>query len=128
MTEPRQPQDRQRPRKTSGSKRQRQAATDAAAVGLSIDGVEYVINPNDLTGWVEYEIRRECGMGVAEIVAAMERTQGIDYLGMFMWAVRRANGEDVALREVLEGISAGSDVEVMSKKELAAAAQSAPKA
>jgi hypothetical protein len=96
--------------------------------GSASTAVDYVVNPNDITGRAEFEIRRECGMGVAEIVEAMNRTQGIDYLGMFMWAVRHAHGEDVDLMTVLEGVSAGSDVEVMTSTEIAEVAAVAPKA
>lgn len=128
--QPIKPQDRRPSMKktTAGSKKRKQSAMDAEAVGLVIDGREYVISPNDLTGRVEFEIRRECGMGVAEIVAAMDRTQGIDYLGMFMWAVRRVHGEEVDLMDVLDDINAGADVEIMKGEDVARALGSAPKA
>lgn len=128
--QPIQPQDRRPSLKktTAGSKKRKQTAMDAEAVGIRIDGRDYVVNPNDVTGRVEFEIRKECGMGVAQIVAAMEQTQGIDYLGMFMWAVRRINGEDVDLMDVLDSVSAAADVEVMKPGEVAAASDSAPKA
>lgn len=130
--QPIKPQDHlqpQRPKKAAErAKKRQQQAMDAEAVGVRIDGRDYVINPNDLTGRLEFEIRRECGMGVAEIVANMERTQGIDFLGMFMWAVRKSHGEDVDLMDVLDSVSAGSDVEVMTEDEVASAQESGPKA
>ncbi len=124
------PQDR-RPsmkKQTAGSKSRKQAAMDAEAVGFRLDGVDYVINPNDLTGRLEFEIRSECGMGVAEIAEAMGRTGGIDFLGMFMWACKKSRGENVELLDVLDSVNAGSDVEILEGDELAEALGSAPKA
>lgn len=109
-----QPQDRLK-KVTAGAKKRQQQAMDADAVGVRIDGVDYVINPHDLTGRVEMEIRREIGMGLAELQQRLETSPGIDYLGMFMWAVRHANGETVDLLTVLDSVSAGSDVEVLSE-------------
>lgn len=111
------PKDR---RHTASSKKRRQEAIDAEAVGIRIDGVDYVINPNDLTGRIEMEIRKEIGMGLAELQQKLEASPGMDYLGMFMWAVRHANGDDVGLYEVLDSVSAGSSVEVLSEDEKAA--------
>lgn len=113
------PQDHKAPAKkvTAGSKRRKQAAMDAEAVGIRVDGVDYVINPNDLTGRVEMEIRREIGMGLAELQQRLSESPGLDYLGMFMWAVRHANGETVDLLDVLDGVSAGSDVDVIDSPE-----------
>lgn len=113
--QPIQPQDHRPSTKkvTAGSKRRKQAAMDAEAVGIRIDGVDYVINPHDLTGRVEMEIRREIGMGLAELQERLEKSPGLDYLGMFMWAVRHANGEPVDLMDVLDDIRADSDVEVL---------------
>lgn len=126
--QPMQPRDRQAKKTAERANARRQREMDAEAVGIRIDGVDYIVNPNDITGRLEFEIRRQCGMGVAEIAAALERTQGIDYLGMFMWAVRHAHGEDVDLMDVLDGVSAGSDVEVLTKAALKAAAAEVPKA
>jgi hypothetical protein len=67
-------------------------------------------------------------MGVAEIAEQMGRTGGIDFLGMFMWACKKSRGEDVALLDVLDSVSAGSDVEVLEGDELAEALGSDPKA
>ena len=122
--QPIQPTDHQRPRKQAErAAKRRQQQMDSEAVGIRIDGVDYVINPNDLTGRVEMEIRKEIGMGFAELSARLQTSPGMDYLGMFMWAVRHANGEQVDLMDILDGVSAGSDVEVLTDVE-----DSAPKA
>jgi len=120
---PTQPQDHKPPAKkvTGGAKRRQQQAMDADAVGIRIDGVDYIINPHDLTGRVEMEIRREIGMGLAELQQRLEASPGVDYLGMFMWAVRHAQGDPVGLYDVLDGVSAGSDVEVLNGEDVPAA-------
>lgn len=121
----REPEDHQRPaRQAQRSKARRQQQMDSEAVGIRIDGVDYVINPNDITGSVERRIRQVIGKGFVEIQTALQEHPGIDLLGEFMWAVRYANGErDLDLDAVLDSVSYGSDVEV-----LADAQESAPKA
>lgn len=126
--QPVEPQDHMPParRQTASSKKRKQQAIDADAVGVRIDGVDYVVNPHDLTGRVEFEIRREIGMGLAELQERLEKSPGLDYLGMFMWAVRHANGETVDLMSVLDEIRADSDVEVLTADD--AAGSAGPKA
>jgi hypothetical protein len=119
------PQDRRRPAKQAERVQARkQKAMDAEAVGIRIDGVEYVINPNDITGSVERKIRQTIGKGIPELQIDLKERPGIDLLGEFMWAVRFANGErDLGLDEVLDSVSYGSDVEIMVD-----AGEAAPKA
>lgn len=115
--QPIKPQDHQPParRQTASSRKRQQAAMDAQTVVIRVEGVEYTLNPNDITGAVEYRIRKEIGMGLEELSGKLEASPGVDYLGMFLWACRLAGGEtDLDLMEVLEGISHGSDVEVVA--------------
>lgn len=112
--QPIQPQDHRPAKSAQRAKSRRQKELDADAMGFRVDGVEYVINAHDLTGRVEMEIRKELGMGLAELQQRLEQSPGMDYLGMFMWAVRHANGEDVDLMTVLDGVNAGSDFEVIT--------------
>lgn len=120
-----QPQDhlpaKRSPNQAARARKRKQQQMDADAVGIRIDGVEYVINPHDLTGRVEFQIRERLGMGLAELHERLERSPGLDYLGMFMWAVKHANGEDVDLMDVLDTIRGDSDVEVMKADEAGAA-------
>jgi hypothetical protein len=76
-----------------GSKKRAQAAMDAETFGIRVDGVDYIINPNDMTGSVERKIRRRSiGRSFAQLQVAFEREMGIDLLGELMWAIRFANG------------------------------------
>lgn len=85
--------------------------------GMKVDGVEYTLNPNDLTGAVEFRIRERLGMGLAELSEKVQASPGFDYIGMFLWACRVAKGEtDLDLMEVLEGISAGSEIDEIEVK------------
>lgn len=87
---------------------------DADTVGVRIDGVDYVINPHDLTGSLDRGIRQVIGKGFAELHRDLQHHPGIDLLGEFMWAVRYANGErDLSLDEVLDSVNYGSEVEVI---------------
>lgn len=114
--QPIQPQDRMPKKVTGGSKRRKQQAMDSDAFGIRIDGEDYVLNPNDMTGAAEFRIRKEIGMGISELSQRLQTSPGADYLGMFMWAVRVAHGEhDLELMEVLENVSMGSDVEVIEE-------------
>jgi hypothetical protein len=121
----REPQDHRRPAKQAQRvSARKQKAMDAEAVGIRIDGVDYVINPNDITGSVERRIRQTIGKGFVELQMLLQEHPGIDLLGEFMWAVRYANGErDLDLDTVLDSVSYGSDVEVLTE-----AQESSPKA
>jgi hypothetical protein len=120
MTGPRQPQDHTPPaRKTTvGSKKRAQQALDAETFGLRVDGVDYILNPNDMTGSVERKIRNELGRSFAQLQVAFEREMGIDLLGELMWAIRFANGErDLLLDDVLDSVSYASSVEEIKDPE-----------
>jgi hypothetical protein len=110
---PIQPQDHRPPAKraTASSKKRKQAAMDGEFFAIRVDGVDYVLNPNDITGAVEYKFRRELGMGLAEYAMAAQDSPGVDQVGALMWACRMAHGEDIELLDVLETISMGSSIE-----------------
>lgn len=101
-TRPRAPQDFRK-------KAEQDEALDET-IELSVDGVVHKITPADLTGLQEMHIRQVTGKSFIEIQQALEKHPGLDYLGMFMWVCRYAAGEDVALEDVLGGISYASDV------------------
>lgn len=115
-----QPQDRKPPARktTAGSKKRAQEALDAETFGIRVDGVDYILNPNDMTGSVERKIRQELGRSFAQLQVAFEREMGIDLLGELMWAIRFANGErDLLLDDVLDSVSYASSVEEIKDPE-----------
>lgn len=122
----REPQDRRPKKAAERATTRKQKAMDAEAFGMRVDGEDYILNPNDLTGRLDFEIRRDCGMGVIEILQAAERTSGMDFVGMFMWACKRAQGVDADLMEMLDKVNANMDAELMTPEDIAEA--TAPKA
>lgn len=123
--QPIQPQDRRPKKATERAKKRKQETMDAQQFGIRVDGRDYVLNPNDITGAVEYLIRQRLGMGLAELAEKTQASPGFDYVGMFLWACRVAQGErDLDLMEVLEGISGGSVIEEVEVDEIPKASDS----
>lgn len=117
--QPIQPQDRRPKKSAERANKRKQAEMDAEAIGIRVDGVEYVLNRNDITGRAEADIRKQVGMSVTEIVDAMGRG-GLDYVCMFMWACKFLQGEDVDLDDLLDSVSAASDAEMLTPDEIQA--------
>lgn len=97
---------------TPKSEKNRTEALDQT-FGIRVDGEEYLLVPADMTGLVEMRIRRETGMGVAELIEKIQKSPGVDLLGMFMWASRIASGAAADLEEVLASVNFASDVDVV---------------
>jgi hypothetical protein len=80
---------------------------DAETFGIRVDGVDYMVNPNDMTGSVERKIRQTIGRSFVQLQVAFEREMGIDLLGELMWAIQFANGASEVgdLDSVLDSVS-----------------------
>lgn len=113
MTESRPSLQRKHTRSTEAK---REALMDET-FAIRVNDEVYSITPADLTGLVEFRIRRETGMSVEGIVTALSAEPGVDYLGMFMWACKVAAGEDVSLESVLASVSWAAEVDVIDNAE-----------
>ena len=109
--QPIQPQDRRPKKATERARNRKQQAMDAETFAVRVDGKDYILNPNDITGATEFRFRKEVGTSIGEYTANAQTAPSIDQLGVLMWAARLANGEEVELMEVLEGITLGSKIE-----------------
>lgn len=97
---------------TPKSEANRKAILDEA-IGIKVDGVEHSIRPADMNGLVERQIRSTIGMGALELFESLERSPGMDLIGMWIWVCEYVNGnENADLDAALGSVSWASDIDI----------------
>lgn len=109
----------------------RQEALDQQRAGMRIKGTLYVVNPADISGSRDRQLRRACGYTVASLLMELQGTPGLDTVAAFMLAAEVAAGDDVdevRYEALLDTISYGDTIEVLTGDDLADAEDDAPEA
>lgn len=117
MSNTRQPAVKRAPA-TQRSKAAKKKAQDDLRKSIRIDGVVYTVDPLGITGSRERVVMAEIGKTVVQFIDELDTSPGVYTLGVFMWIAQlseAAKGSEPKLDDVLDSISYGSDVEVVTE-------------
>lgn len=80
------------------------------SITVSIDGVEYVCRPSDVTAKMAGQLRKESGMSVRAVMVAAADDPDLDVIAALVWLARRQTGEKVTWDEVADAITYDSEI------------------
>ena len=101
----------------------RKAKSDGFTIAFKIDGVNYVVERDQLTPLIELELFQQSQLTFAEAMHALQRSGGAPVpfaMACLIFLARRARGEQVTYLEILGGLSYEMDLEIIDETEAAA--------
>lgn len=100
----------------------RKAKSDGFTIAFKIDGVNYIVERDQLTPRIELELFKQSGLTFAEAMGALERSGApVPFaIACLIFLARRARGEQVTYSEILDGLSYEMDLEIIDETEAAA--------
>lgn len=90
------------------------ARHDSSSVRIRVDGDELTFWPTEITGRQDMECRQVTGLTVTECLSLLgDRRVSIEAVCVAVWLARVQSGDTVALVDVLDSVSTGSDIDIM---------------
>lgn len=88
----------------------KQKAKDAT-MKVTVDGVDYVLELAEVTGWHEHLLRKECGVSIQEVIGSAKNSAGLDTIAQLLYLSHLTNGnETISFRDVASSISLDSEI------------------
>ncbi len=102
------------PTKASAARKKKDASF---TIAFKVDGVNYVVERDQLTSRIELELFKQSGLTFAEAMGALERTgTPIPFaIACLIFLARRSRGEQVTYDVILDGLSYEMDLEVIDE-------------
>lgn len=87
--------------------------TDDTVITIIINGDSYKLRPGDLTGRLIAKVRGATGQSLRSALEALSEDPDIDALSALCYAAALQEGRDVRYDEIADGITYGSEIDVV---------------
>jgi hypothetical protein len=98
----------------------RKKKTDGFTIAFKVDGVNYVVERDQLTSRIELELYQQSHLTFVEAMHALQNAGGSPVpfaIACLIFLARRARGEQVTYDEILDSLSYDMELEVVNEPE-----------